>query len=105
MAIVTSFNGELTDKMPILDRGFLYGDSVYEVCPGYGKKLFLFQEHLDRMRRNAKMLKIQAPFGNWDSVLPLIEKLRPEHPGKDHYVRWIVSRGVGPIHLKIFDDQ
>lgn len=76
-----------------------------KVRPGYGKKLFLFEEHLTRMKRNANLLKIPAPFGSRDSVLPLINKLRPEHPDQDHYVRWVVTRGVGQIHLKIFDNH
>ena len=104
MPILTSFNGVVTDQMPILDRGFLYGDSVYEVCPGYGEKMFLFEEHLERMIRNAKALKILPPNGDWKSIKPLIQNLRSQHPKPDHYVRWILSRGVSPIHLKIFEN-
>ena len=35
-----------------LDRGFLFGDSVYEVLPVFGGRMFLFREHFDRLARS-----------------------------------------------------
>jgi branched-chain amino acid aminotransferase len=102
--LITTVNGEVTDKISLLDRGFLYGDSVYEVCPAYGHKLFLFEEHLARMQRNAAWLGIPEPQGGWSEIRTQIDKARQLHPDKDHYLRWILTRGVTPINLKAYDE-
>ena len=46
-------NGELQPlnqaKVSVLDRGFLFGDGVYEAMPVYGRKLFRFEDHMARL--------------------------------------------------------
>jgi len=86
-----------------LNRGFLYGDAVYEVWRTYEGTLFAFQEHMDRLRRSAAALHMQVPFD--ESVL-LTEIRRTvsaffEITGekKQLYVRLQLSRGAGPIGL------
>ena len=37
-------------QIPIMDRGFLFGDGVYELIPVFNKKIFLLEEHLKRLK-------------------------------------------------------
>ena len=45
----------------MLDRGFIFGDGVYEVVPVYGRKLFRFDEHLARLAAASRKLRIDNP--------------------------------------------
>ena len=49
-------------RVPILDHGFLYGDSVYEVVRTANGRPFMLAEHLDRMRRSAAMIYFEMPW-------------------------------------------
>lgn len=85
-------------KISVLDRGFLYGDSVYEVIRTYGGAPFALAEHLERLQRSADLLQIE---------LPVTPALLAEEIGavlaaagnRESYVRIIVTRGSGPIGL------
>ena len=46
----------------MLDRGFIFGDGIYEVVPVYGRKLFRFDEHMARLARNLAKVRITNPF-------------------------------------------
>ena len=48
-------------KIPFDDRVHFFGDGVYEAALGAGGKIFLLQEHLDRLYSSAAMLDIQIP--------------------------------------------
>lgn len=54
-------------KVSVLDRGFLFGDGIYEVVPVYGGRLFRFDEHLARLNRSLAKVRIPNPFdrGSW----------------------------------------
>lgn len=47
-------------RVPALDRGFLFGDAVYEVCRVYRGRPFLFADHIDRLRRNFVKMRLNA---------------------------------------------
>jgi len=55
-------NGEYTPisqaKVSVLDRGFIFGDGIYEVVPVYGRRIFRFDEHMARMNRSLAKLRI-----------------------------------------------
>ena len=59
-------NGEYTAladaKVSVLDRGFLFGDGIYEVVPVYGGRLFRFSEHMARLSRSLAKVRIPNPF-------------------------------------------
>ena len=48
-------------KVSVLDRGFIFGDGIYEVVPVYGRKLFRFDEHMARLGRSLAKLRIANP--------------------------------------------
>jgi branched-chain amino acid aminotransferase len=77
----------------VLDHGFLFGDSVYEVVRTYGRRPFRLEEHLDRMERSAAGIALELP-----TRLHLAEELfrtGAEVPARELYLRLIVTRGVG----------
>ena len=63
--------------VPVLDRGFIFGDGVYEVIPAYNGKLFRLTEHLQRLQGNLDAIRIQSLYSEqeWANLLStLIEK-------------------------------
>jgi branched-chain amino acid aminotransferase len=93
-------NGALTDaagaSVSPLDRGFLYGHSVYETVRTYGGRLFRLAAHLDRLRRSAERLDI--PFRNApvDIEREVLRTLSAAGSGESA-IRIILTRGVGPV--------
>ncbi|MDO9144924.1 D-amino acid aminotransferase [Rhodoferax sp.] len=67
-------NGEFTllpdAKISVMDRGFIFGDGVYEVVPAYGGQLFRFAEHMARLDRSLAELRITNPLtrAQWAEV-------------------------------------
>jgi branched-chain amino acid aminotransferase len=79
-----------------LDRGFLYGDSVYETIRTYGGRPFLLKEHLDRLRRSAERLDIpydEAPVDIEAEILRTIAGTGAAEAA----LRIVLTRGPGPI--------
>lgn len=99
---VVSVNGEISDSnnaaISVLDRGFLYGDSVYEVILTYEKHPFLLDEHLDRLYRSARSIHMEFSFSRED-LINEINKVIDALEGDRLYVRFIVTRGEGEINL------
>jgi D-alanine transaminase len=88
--------------VPVLDRGFIYGDGIYEVIPAYltsrGRRLFRLEHHLTRLSRSLAKVRIADPFSaaQWRE---LIERALDENPveegeGGDCLVYIQVTRGV-----------
>ena len=84
-------------KVSVLDRGFIFGDGIYEVVPVYGKKLFRFEEHMARLDRSLAKLRIANPHGReeWlERCRKLIEALAERGGVTDQIVYIQVTRGV-----------
>jgi branched-chain amino acid aminotransferase len=81
----------------VFDRGFLYGDSVYETIGSVGGRLFALPEHLDRLERSAARLGMRLP------PRPDIERAIAETVAAagnaETRVRVMVTRGAGPLDL------
>ena len=84
-------------KVSVLDRGFIFGDGIYEVVPVYAKKLFRFDEHMARLGRSLTKLRIANPHSR-DQWLERCRKLNAalaERSGAiDQLVYLQVTRGV-----------
>ena len=65
-ALPCYLNGEFTTlpnaKISVMDRGFIFGDGVYEVAPVYQGRLFRFENHMARLERSLKELRIPNPY-------------------------------------------
>lgn len=79
-------------RIPVLDRGFIFGDGVYEVIPVYGGSLFRFREHLQRLQNSLDALRIKNPLTEeeWKQVL---SKLIERNNGGDLSLYLQVTRG------------
>ncbi len=80
-------------SIPVMDRGFLFGDGVYEVIPVYAGKLFRLDHHLKRLRNSLDAIRIEKPLSNadWQSML---NELVSRNEGPDQAVYLQVTRGV-----------
>lgn len=76
-----------------LDRGFLFGDSVYEVLPVHAGRMFLFREHLDRLARSLREIRLPSPH-TLEQWLQILEELIRRNGGGDMYVYLQVTRGM-----------
>ena len=88
--------GALADaKVSVLDRGFVFGDGIYEVLPVYGRRIFRFDEHMARLARSLAKVRIANPHptGDW---LAICRKLIAAHASDDQLVYLQVTRGVAP---------
>ena len=94
-------NGEYSSlrdaKVSVLDRGFIFGDGIYEVVPAYGGKLFRFDEHLARLNRSLAKLHIENPHTReqWiERARKLVAALIERTGAPDQLVYIQVTRGV-----------
>jgi D-alanine transaminase len=80
-------------KVPVLDRGFIFGDGVYELVPVYSRVPFRLDEHLARLERSLSETGIRNPYprAQWREI---IFKLIDAQPFEDQGVYFQVTRGV-----------
>jgi len=86
-----------------LNRGFLYGDSIYEVWRTYHGVIFAWEEHWERLRNSARALHLVLGFAP-DPMLAEIRRTVAAHReatgfAGEHYIRLQITRGGGPIGL------
>jgi D-alanine transaminase len=82
-------------KVSPLDRGFLFGDGIYEVIPSYRGVPFLLEAHLARLRRSLSEIRLPDPMGEvgWREMLGQLLAL---NPGGDRGIYLQVTRGAAP---------
>ena len=95
-------------QVSVLDRGFIFGDGVYEVLPVYDGKIFRFEHHMARLQRSLDELRIATPMPN-DEWLSIARRLIQSHTAgggsRNQLVYIQVTRGVAvrdhvmPTHL------
>ena len=94
---IVYLNGALTPlseaKIPVLDRGFIFGDGIYDVVPLYGKKGFREKEHIARLLRSMAMIGIQNPHTE-DQWRDIIGQVVDANGLEDQLVYIQVTRGV-----------
>ena len=79
--------------VPVLDRGFIFGDGVYELVPVYSRVPFRIDEHLARLERSLHEVRIRNPYSRerWREI---IAQLIAQQPYEDQGVYFQVTRGV-----------
>lgn len=80
-------------KVSVLDRGFIFGDGIYEVVPVYERKLFRLPQHLARLDRSLASVRIPNPHTP-DEWLAHCRRLVAEQPAAHQMVYIQVTRGV-----------
>ena len=81
-------------EYPVNDRGFLYGDGVFETMRSYGGTIFMLPMHLERLFHSLKVLKFSRTFDQGivaDAAYKTLSKSGLK--GKDAYIKIIVTRG------------
>lgn len=97
-----ALDSQVEGRISVYDRGYLYGDSLYEVCRTYGGKLFAMKEHLERLEKSAALchMKLSQPLSEYaDQMRKTVEAFH-HAAGQNKtevYCRIIVSRGIGKI--------
>jgi D-alanine transaminase len=96
-------NGEYTRvcdaKVSVLDRGFIFGDGIYEVVPVYAQRLFRFDEHMARLQRGLGKVRMANPHereGWLERCRHLVHALARQTGAQDQLVYIQVTRGVAP---------
>jgi D-alanine transaminase len=80
-------------KISVLDRGFIFGDGIYEVIPIYARTMFRADQHLARLFRSLVAIGISNPHSKAEWI-NLIEQVIKTHPSDNQMVYLQVTRGV-----------
>lgn len=99
-------NGKFVDtdnaKISIFDRGFMYGDGIFETMRSYARVVFKIDEHLDRLFRGLKTIGIKSPYTK-PYLKEIIYEVLKMNGLKSAYVRLSVTRGEGRFGLEFKD--
>jgi len=88
--------------VPVLDRGFLYGDSIYEVFRTYSGVPLFYQEHWERLENSARLIHMHITQDREQITEQIRRTVQATSAGKlskDVYVRYVITRGEGPVDL------
>jgi branched-chain amino acid aminotransferase len=103
MAATVNVNGLMSDQahavISVFDHGFLYGEGVYETLRTYNGQSFLFERHMQRLRRSAAMLALTIPLTDRDIDARFKDTIRAAglDDGREAYIRILVTRGIGEL--------
>ena len=96
-------NGEIMPlaaaKISVMDRGFLFGDGVYEVVPVYGRRLFCWRRHLRRLSENLAKIQIAADV---DALTAAANSLIDSAAGEDSALYIQITRGAAAARRHVF---
>lgn len=108
---IVYLNGEFLPqeqaKISVMDRGFLFGDGVYEVIPVFGGQCFRVAEHLARLGYSLRETRIAEPLSpqEWQVVFDrLIADHSAQHGGGDQALYLQVTRGAAALREHRFPD-
>lgn len=87
-------------KISVADRGFLYGDGIFETLRSYNGYLFNIDLHLSRLRNSSTALKIPFDYSG-ERIQSVIKELIIKNNCPDAYIRITLSRGWGNLGLQV----
>jgi D-alanine transaminase len=91
-------NGDFISKsnaqISIMDRGFLFGDGVYELIPIYNGKIFLIDKHLSRLENSLKLINMESNFTEIVNIKGTIEHLIQTNNYKNVFIYIHITRGI-----------
>ena len=100
-------NGEFIPKnqasVSVMDRGFLFGDGVYEVIPIYSGQVFRLHEHLARLQNSLDAIQIQNPY-SIDKYQHIFNELLSHSLDNNHSVYLQITRGTDTTRKHKFDE-
>ena len=110
---IAYFNGRFLPepevRVPFRDRGFKYGDAVFDTTRTFGHRVFKMREHIDRLYRSLRYLRIDpglSPAAMADITEEVLRRNLPLlDPDDDYWVTQRVSRGLDASDQKIFGHE
>jgi branched-chain amino acid aminotransferase len=103
---VTNVDGVITPtadaRVPVMDRGFLFGDSIYEVFRTYDGVPLFYEEHWRRFENSARLIHLNIGFSRdavTEQIRATVRASGAADAKRDVYVRFTVTRGDGPMDL------
>jgi D-alanine transaminase len=96
---IVYLNGEFLPieraQVSVMDRGFIFGDGVYEVIPVYGGRLFRLEQHLQRLARSLREIRLADPLSK-DEWRRCLQEVVKRNGGGDQSLYMQITRGVAP---------
>ena len=89
-------------RVPVMDRGFLYGDSIYEVFRTYDGVPLFYDEHWTRFENSARLIHMPLELTKEQMTQEIRQTVALTNAatlGRDVYVRYTMTRGEGPVDL------
>jgi len=101
MSATVNVNGRITNDrdavISVFDHGFLYGEGIYETMRTYHRRAFLYDRHMRRLRRSAKMIELPLPFTDAELAAQIRDTQAIAQIDGEAYIRVLVTRGVGDL--------
>jgi len=101
MSATVNVNGRITPEceavISVFDHGFLYGEGIYETMRTYGGRPFLFDRHVRRLRRSARMIELALPFSDDQLASQIRATQTAAALDGEAYIRVLITRGVGEL--------
>ena len=106
---IVYLNGNYSPKhkttLSILDRGFLFGDGVYELIPIYNKKIFYIDAHLERLKSSLQQINIAPSLLEDLDIIEIINRLIDQNNYDDYFIYIHISRGVDQKRNHIYSED
>jgi branched-chain amino acid aminotransferase len=101
MSATVNVNGRITPErdavISVFDHGFLYGEGIYETMRTYHRRPFLYDRHMRRLRRSARMIELQVPFTDEELAAQIRDTQALARIDGEVYIRVLVTRGIGEL--------
>jgi len=85
-------------KVSVFDHGLLYGDGVFEGIRSYNGRVFMLNEHVERLYRSAKAISLEIPISKEEMCEAVVATCKANRT-MNGYIRLVVTRGVGTLGL------
>ena len=106
---VVYLDGNYTPKskasLSILDRGFLFGDGVYELIPIHNKKIFYMDDHFERLKKSLELINIDPIIVDEIDFEKIINSLIDSNDYTNHFIYIHISRGVDNFRNHIYTEN
>ena len=106
---VVYLDGNYTPKskasLSILDRGFLFGDGVYELIPIHNKKIFYMDDHFERLKKSLELINIDSIIVDEIDFEKIINSLIDSNNYTNHFIYIHISRGVDNFRNHIYTEN
>lgn len=105
MAAVVFVNGQVVPgeqaRVSVFDHGFLYGEGVYETLRTYGRRPFLMDRHLARLRQSARLMALDVPYSDDELTKHVATTIAALTGDEEAYIRILITRGEGELSYSL----